>query len=83
MSAGVVISLVALLLSVCVNLIAIGKFVGKIDGLEKLIDFRLLALEQKQDKYNHLQERLAVLERDNKTAFKMLDKLGGLNENRG
>ena len=83
MSAGIVISLIALGISVCVNVLAIGKFVGKIDGLEKLIDFRLDKLEEKQDRYNHLQERLAVLERDNKTAFKLIDQLGGRNEVRG
>ena len=79
MSAGVIISLVALGISICINILAIGKFVGKIDGLEKLIDFRLDKLEEKQDRYNHLQERLAVLERDNKTAFKLIDQMGGRN----
>ena len=83
MSAGIVISLIALGISVCVNVLAIGKCVGKIDGLEKLIDFRLDKLEEKQDRYNHLQERLAVLERDNKTAFKLIDQLGARNEIRG
>lgn len=78
MGTATIISLVALGISVCVNVLAIGKFVGRIDGLEKLIDFRLSRLETKQDKYNHLQERVAVLERDNKTAFHLI-KQGTIN----
>lgn len=69
---SIVISLIALGISVVVNVLSVGKFVGRIDGLEKLIDFRLKQLEVKQDKYNHLQERVAVLERDNKTAFNLI-----------
>ena len=83
MTPGIVISLIALAISVGINILAIGKFVGKIDGLEKLIDFRLDKLEEKQDRYNHLQERLAVLERDNKTAFKLIDQMGMRNDVRG
>ena len=62
MGMATVISLVALGISVIVNVLSVGKFVGRIDGLERLIDFRLRNLEAKQDKYNHLQERIAVLE---------------------
>ena len=75
MGTAAVISLVALGISVIVNVLSVGKFVGRIDGLEKLIDFRLRNLEAKQDKYNHLQERIAVLERDNKTAFHLIEQM--------
>lgn len=75
MGTATVISLVALGISVIVNVLSVGKFVGRIDGLEKLIDFRLRNLEAKQDKYNHLQERIAVLERDNKTAFHLIEQM--------
>lgn len=75
MGTATVISLVALGISVIVNVLSVGKFVGRIDGLEKLIDFRLRNLEAKQDKYNHLQERIAVLERDNKTAFRLIEQM--------
>lgn len=75
MATATVISLVALGISVIVNVLSVGKFVGRIDGLEKLIDFRLRNLEAKQDKYNHLQERIAVLERDNKTAFHLIEQM--------
>lgn len=75
MGTATIISLVALGISVLVNVLSIGKFVGRIDGLERLIDFRLRNLEAKQDKYNHLQERIAVLERDNKTAFHLIEQM--------
>ncbi|WP_428055776.1 hypothetical protein [Candidatus Avelusimicrobium fimicolum] len=75
MGTATVISLVALGISVIVNVLSVGKFVGRIDGLERLIDFRLRNLEAKQDKYNHLQERIAVLERDNKTAFHLIEQM--------
>lgn len=72
MGVSTIISLIALGISVCVNILAIGKFVGRIDGLEKLIDFRLSRLETKQDEANHVRERVAVLERDNKTLFHLI-----------
>lgn len=75
MGMATVISLVALGISVIVNVLSVGKFVGRIDGLERLIDFRLRNLEAKQDKYNHLQERIAILERDNKTAFHLIEQM--------
>lgn len=75
MGMATVISLAALGISVIVNVLSVGKFVGRIDGLERLIDFRLRNLEAKQDKYNHLQERIAVLERDNKTAFHLIEQM--------
>lgn len=72
MNTSTIIALVALAISVCAYVLSIGRFAGKIEALEKLIDFRLSRLEEKQDKYNHLQERVAVLERDNKTAFNLI-----------
>lgn len=75
MGTATIISLVALGISVLVNVLSIGKFVGRIDGLEKLIDFRLRVLETKQDNNNNLQERIAVLERDNKTAFHLIEQM--------
>lgn len=79
MGVATIISLVALGISVCVNILAIGKFVGRIDGLEKLIDFRLSRLETKQDEANHMRERVAVLERDNKTLFHLIRQQGVVN----
>ena len=70
-----IIALVALALSVTVNLVAVGRFVGQINGLEKMINYRLDRLETKQDKYNHLQERVAILERDEVTALQRIEKV--------
>lgn len=79
MGVATIISLVALGISVCINILAIGKFVGRIDGLEKLIDFRLTRLEEKQNEANHVRERVAVLERDNKTLFHLIRQQGVIN----
>lgn len=79
MSVGVIVSLVALGISIIVNLISIGVFIGQMKGFKELIIFRLDALETKQNKYNHLQERVAVLERDNKTAFHLIEQMNGHN----
>ena len=70
-----IIALVALALSVTDNLVAVGRFVGQINGLEKMINYRLDRLETKQDKYNHLQERVAILERDEVTALQRIEKV--------
>lgn len=39
-----------------------------------LIEYRLKELEAKQDKHNSLIERMAIVERDLKTAFKRIDE---------
>lgn len=36
---------------------------------------RLGRIEKKQDDANHVRERVAILERDNKTAFNRIDEL--------
>lgn len=79
MSVGVIVSLVALGISIIVNLISIGVFIGQMKGFKELTVFRFNRLEEKQDKYNHLQERVAVLERDNKTAFHLIEQMSGHN----
>lgn len=79
MQPGVLIALAALCVSIIVNLISIGVYIGQMKGFKEMVEFRFKQLEDKQDKYNHLQERLAVLERDNKTAFKLIDQLGAHN----
>ena len=50
-----------------------GTFAG-IAHSTKLTNFRLEQLEIKVDKHNHLVERLAVVERDVKTAFRLIDE---------
>ena len=85
MQPGVLIALVGLCVSIIVNLISIGVFIGQMKGFKEMTTFRFNRLEGKQDKYNHLQERVAVLERDNKTAFHLIEqqneliqRLGGI-----
>ena len=79
MQSGELVALAGLCISIIVNLVSIGVFIGQMKGFKEMVEFRFKQLETKQDKYNHLQERLAVLERDNKTAFKLIDQLGGRN----
>lgn len=42
----------------------------QIDALQKQFD----KMEEKIDKHNHVVERVAILERDNKTAFNRIDE---------
>ena len=39
-----------------------------------LIEYRIKELEEKMDKHNNLVERVAITERDLKTAFKRIDE---------
>lgn len=80
MSASVIIALVGLVITVGTTVFAIGKIIGaftakiaaELEALKQIVVFRLENLEKKQDKYNHLQERVIGLERDNKTLFNLI-----------
>ncbi|MHB1154065.1 MAG: hypothetical protein ACYCWE_20260 [Eubacteriales bacterium] len=48
---------------------------GGIVVSSRLIVFRIEQLEKKVEKHNNIVERIAVAERDIKTAFKLLDEL--------
>lgn len=50
---------------------------GGILASNRLVNHRLHELEKKVDKHNHLVERMAVVERDLKTAFHKLDDIKG------
>ncbi len=55
-----------------------GTVVGTFGGImaaNKLTVYRIEQLEKKVDKHNQVQERVAVQERDMKTAFKQIDVL--------
>lgn len=41
----------------------------------KLITYRIEQLEKKQDKYNTMQERVALIEHDEQTQWKRIDEL--------
>lgn len=52
-----------------------GTVVGSLLGIlaaNRLVMFRLEQLEKKVEAHNHLVERMAVVERDIKTAFRLL-----------
>ncbi|MBO5010893.1 MAG: hypothetical protein J6C49_00340 [Elusimicrobiaceae bacterium] len=66
-----------LALTLVVQLITVGIFIGKINAFQKMTEFRFVQLERKQDKYNHMQERLAVVESSNKSAHHRIDNLVG------
>lgn len=56
----------------------LGTLSGSIFGVmkaNKLVTFRLEQLEKKVDKHNCLVERMAVVERDQKTAFRLIDDI--------
>lgn len=62
-------------LSIAAQLITIGIFVGKLNTFQKMVEFRLDRLESKQDKYNHLQERMTRNEESLKSAHKRLNEV--------
>lgn len=64
-------------LTLIVQLITVGIFIGKINAFQKMTEFRFVQLERKQDKYNHMQERLAVVENSDKSAHHRIDNLMG------
>ena len=53
-----------------------GTLVGTLGGIlaaNKLTMYRIEQLEKKVDKHNSVVERVSVLERDSKTAFRLID----------
>jgi hypothetical protein len=54
-----------------------GTLIGSVTGImtaNKLTVYRIDQLEKKVDKHNTVIERVAVLERDQKTAFRLIDE---------
>ena len=62
-------------LSIATQLITIGIFVGKLNTFQKMVEFRLDRVEKKQDRHNHLQERMARNEESLKSAHKRLNEV--------
>ncbi|MDD6173141.1 MAG: hypothetical protein PUB86_02505 [Elusimicrobia bacterium] len=62
-------------LSIAAQILTIGIFVGKLNTFQKMVEFRLDRLESKQDKYNHLQERMTRNEESLKSAHKRLNEV--------
>ncbi len=57
--------------------IAIGVYLGKLEGFKTLVNFRFESLETKQDKHNNLIERMVHVEDSTKSAHKRLDSIMG------
>lgn len=56
----------------------LGTFIGSWMGVResnKVVNLRLDNLEAKVEKHNHMVERMAVAERDLKTAFRLIDEI--------
>lgn len=67
---GAVIAIIVSLLGLVVQIIAVGIYIGKLEGFKALVDFRFQALEKKQDKHNNLMERV----------YKNENKISGMQE---
>jgi len=65
---GAVPALITAIVSVALNNRVINV---RLDGIEQRLD----RMEKKQDETNHVKERVAMLERDEKTAFTRIDEI--------
>jgi len=59
---GVVIAIVVAIIGIIVQLVAVGIYVGKLDGYKALTSFRFNEIEKKLDKHNNFVERVYKLE---------------------
>jgi len=63
---SIVAAIIAIIVSVIgliVQIVAVGIYIGKLEGFKVLVDFRFQTLEKKQDKHNSLIERTYQLEK--------------------
>ena len=74
MSNGVIIAIIGAIPALITAVVSIAMnnrvLTVKLEAIEKRLD----RMEKKQDETNHVKERIAVLERDNKTAFNKIDE---------
>lgn len=68
---GVILSAIALI----TQIIAIGIYIGKLEGFKALINFKFQILEKKQDKHNNLIERMVRVEDSVKSAHHRIDEI--------
>lgn len=74
---GAVIAIIISLVGLLVQIIAVGIYIGKLEGFKTLVDFRFQALEKKQDKHNNLIERMVRVEDSAKSAHKRINEING------
>ena len=74
MSNGVIIAIIGAIPALITAIVSVAMnnrvLTVKLEDIEKRLD----RMEKKQDETNHVKERIAVLERDNKTAFNKIDE---------
>lgn len=66
---------VAIVSGLCVAIPSLVATIVSNKNANNLVVYRLTALEEKVNKHNNLVERMAVVERDLKTAFHLIDDL--------
>ena len=69
------ISVISLVLSVVINIIAIAYFFGKLSERVSGLKKDITRLEEKQDKHNSLIERMALVEQSTKSAHHRIDDM--------
>lgn len=60
---GAIIAVIVSVIGLIVQIVAVGIYIGKLEGFKVLVDFRFQTLEKKQDKHNSLIERTYQLEK--------------------
>lgn len=68
---GIILSAIALI----TQIIAIGIYIGKLEGFKTLMNFKFQILEKKQDKHNSLIERMVRVEDSAKSAHHRIDEI--------
>ena len=60
---GIIIAVLSFIISLVINLIAIGIFIGKLEGFKVLVDFRFNEQDKKLEKHNNFINRLYEVEK--------------------
>lgn len=68
---GIILSAIALI----TQIIAVGIYIGKLEGFKTLMNFKFQILEKKQDKHNSLIERMVRVEDSTKSAHHRIDEI--------
>ena len=75
MHSGVIIAIIGAIPALITAVVSVALNNRVVNVKLENIEQRLDRIEQKQDEANHVRERIAVLERDNKTAFNRIDEV--------
>lgn len=72
---GTAVALIVSIIGLVVQIVAVGIYIGKLEGFKALVDFRFQTLEKKQDKHNNLIERMTRVEDSTKSAHHRIDDI--------